>query len=326
MKKIIQDIKSQQFCRVYLIYGEEKYLVRGIKKRLIDGLDPSGDQMNLSVFAGKECEAKKVIDLAETLPFFADYRGIVMEDSGWFKSADDAMVSYIKEIPESTVLIFIESEVDKRSKMYKQVKSEGYICECSHPTESELTNWILKKLQKDQKKITKENMKYLLSKVGNDMENVDCELEKLLSYTFERDIIEQSDIDAVCISEITGKIFEMIDAIGNRNQKKALDLYYDLIAVREAPMKILYMLTRQFNIMYQVMELSEKHFPAAQIATSMGIQNFIVNKTLSQCKNFKIQTIKNALKYAVRLEEDVKQGNMNDTMAVELIIVRYSSV
>lgn len=326
MKKIIQDIETRKFERVYLIFGEERYLVRNLKKQLTDGISSSGDKMNISNFSGKDCDSKKIIDLAETLPFFSEYREIIIEDSGWFKSAEETMLTYIKDIPDTTVLIFVESEVDKRSKMYKQVKSTGYICECQHPSEAELMNWILKKFQKEHKKITKDTMKYLLAKVGNDMENVNCELEKLISYTFGKEVIEQVDIDAVCIGEITGKIFEMIDAIGNKNQKKALDLYYDLIAVREAPMKILYMLSRQFNIMYQVKELSEKHFPSAQIATNMGMQNFIINKTLSQCKNFKLQTISNALKYAIRLEEAVKTGNMNDTMAVELIIVKYSAV
>lgn len=324
MKNIIKDIENNELKRVYLVYGEEKYLVRNIKHRLIDGVISKDDTMNLSKFTGKDCTAKAIIEIADTLPFFAEQRLVLIEDSGWMKSGNDEIAEYMKRIPETTVILFVESEVDKRNKVYKQVKSVGYICECSRMNRSELSKWVLVRLNKEHKRITKENMNYLLDKLGNDMDNITSEVDKLVSYTLGREVIETEDIDKVCISEITGRIFDMVDAIGNKNQRKALDLYYDLIAVREAPMKILYMLARQFNIMFQVKEMSEKGIPAAEIAKNMGMQNFIVNKTLSQCKNFKMSVIKNAVNYCLKLEEAVKLGNMNDKMAVELIIVKYS--
>lgn len=324
MKNIVKDIENNDLKRVYLVYGDEKYLVRNIKNRLVHGIIQEGDTMNFTKFVGKDHAAKEVIETADTLPFFADYRLVLLEDTGWMKSGNDDIAEYIKQIPESTVLLFVESEVDKRNKVYKQIKSAGYICECNRMSQSELSKWILVRLNKEQKKITRENMTYLLGKLGDDMDNITSELDKLLSYTMGKDVIEAEDIDKICVSEITGRIFDMVDAIGNKNQRKALDLYYDLIAVREAPMKILYMLARQFNIMLQVKEMSLKGVPAAEMAKNMGMQNFIINKTLSQCKNFKLSTIKHAVSYCLKLEEAVKLGNMNDKMAVELIIVKYS--
>jgi DNA polymerase-3 subunit delta len=258
------------------------------------------------------------------MPFFANYRVILLEDTNWFKSANEEMSSYIEKISNETVIIFVESEVDKRNKLYKQVKSKGYVCECKRMNNSDLTKWILVRLKKENKNITRENMSYLLEKLGDDMDNITSELDKLISYTLGRNVIEREDIDKVCISEITGKIFEMIDALGDKNQKKALDLYYDLIAVREAPMKILFMLTRQFNIMYQIKEMSSKGVSKGDMAKNMGIAPFVVSKSIKQCENFKLSTLKNAINYCIKLEEAVKQGNMNDKMAVELIIVKYS--
>ncbi len=324
MKNIIKDIEKNELKRVYLIFGEEKYLIRTIKNRMIKGLVNDGDTMNFTKFAGKDSSVKEIIQTCDTLPFFAEHRVVLLQDTGFFKTSNDEMAEYMKDIPESTVMIFIESEVDKRNKVYKQVKNIGYICECSRMNRSELSRWILVRLNKENKKITKENMNYLLEKLGDDMENIVSELDKLISYTMGRDVIDTDDIDAVCISEITGKIFEMVDAIGSKNQKKALDLYYDLIAVREAPMKILYMLTRQFNIMLQVKEMAQKGKSAGEMAKNMGMQSFIINKTLSQCKNFKLSAIRNAVNYCLKMEEAVKMGNMNDKMAVELVIVKYS--
>ena len=116
----------------------------------------------------------------------------------------------------------------------------------------------------------------------------------------------------------------MIDAMGNKNQKRALELYYDLIAVREAPMKILYLLARQFNIMLQIKEQLENGLSPKSIASKIGMQPFIVSKTAKQCDNFKFGTIRMAMENCLKLEEAVKTGNMDDKMAVELIIIRYS--
>lgn len=324
MKNIVKDIEKKELRRVYLIYGEEKYLVRNIKNKLIHGIVAEGDTMNFTRYQGKDFTVREVIASADTLPFFADYRVVLIEDSGFMKSANDEMAEYIAHIPESTVMIFVESEVDKRNKIYKQVKNAGYICECTRMKNAELVKWVLVRLNKENKKITRENMNYFLEKVGDDMDNITGELDKLLGYTYGREVIEREDIDKVCISEITGKIFEMVDAIGNKNQQKALDLYYDLIAVREAPMKILYMLTRQFHIMLSLKEMTAMGKSAAEMAKNMGVQNFIVNKTLGQCRNFSVQTIRKAIDDCLKMEEAVKMGNMNEKMAVEMVIVKYS--
>ena len=65
-------------------------------------------------------------------------------------------------------------------------------------------------------------------------------MEKLFSYTLGRNEITVADIDAICTTQITNKIFDMIEAVATRQQRKALDYYYDLLALKEPPMRILY--------------------------------------------------------------------------------------
>ncbi len=171
MKNIKKDLEQKDIKRAYLIFGEERFLVRSAKNMLLRGLVTEGDTMNFTGYSGRECNAPKIIDLAETLPFFADYRVILVEDSGWFKTAADEMAEYVRQIPESTCIIFVETEVDKRNKLYKQVKTNGYICECKRATDKELAQWAARYLAKSGKKITGNDMKYLLEKLGDDMDN-----------------------------------------------------------------------------------------------------------------------------------------------------------
>ena len=108
MKTIDEDIKSGQFKRVYLLFGEEAYLKHQYKRKLKQALVASDDTMNFSSFEGKDTNPKAIIDLAETLPFFADRRLILIENSGFFKNSCEELAAYLPELPESTCLVFVE--------------------------------------------------------------------------------------------------------------------------------------------------------------------------------------------------------------------------
>ena len=276
MQNIMSDIKTRQFKPVYLLYGEESYLKRSYKKRLIQALNPEGDTINFHSFEGKGINTKEVIDIAETMPFFSDFRLILMENTGFFKSSCDDLADYVKDIPESTVLLFVEEEIDKRNRLYKAVKSKGYVCEMARQTDAKLIAWLLGMMGKEGKRI-REDMKFLLSRTGNDMENIYQEWLKLDAYTAGRDVIERTDIEAICSVQITGKIFDMIHAISERKQKKALEYYYDLLTLKEPPMRILYLMSREYNLLLQVKELAgEGEAAGADQSDRLGVDLLII--------------------------------------------------
>ena len=236
MKTLNEDLKSRQFKQVYLLCGEEGYLKKQYKNRFVKAMLPEGDTMNYSYYEGKNTPVKEAIDLAETLPFFAERRLIVFENTGFFKTAAGAdLADYIKDMPETTCFIFVEEEIDKRNKLYKAVKSKGYIAELSTQDAGTLKRWVAGLVRKEQKQISESVIVYFLDKVGTDMENIQGELEKVFCYALERDTITKEDIDAVCVTQITNHIFEMVDAVAAGNQQKALDLYYELLALKEPP-------------------------------------------------------------------------------------------
>ena len=106
MKTIDNDIKAEDFKKVYLLYGQERYLIKQYRDKLIKAMVSEGDSMNFSSFEGDGINQKEIIDLAETLPFFADRRVILIEDAGIFSKAGDELGEYLKDSPESTHFIF----------------------------------------------------------------------------------------------------------------------------------------------------------------------------------------------------------------------------
>ena len=325
MKTIDNDIKMGQLKNVYLLYGTEDYLKRQYRDKLKHALVEPDDTMNFSAYEGKDINPKELIDLSETLPFFKEKRMILVENSGFFKNSCDDLAEYMSQVPESTCFVFVEEEVDKRSKLFKAASRAGSAVEFETPKEDMLIRWILGRIQREGKKITQSVMQLFLSKTGSDMENIDKESEKLICYTLDKTEISAADVEAICTGQTENKIFEMIDAISAKNQKKALDLYYDLLALKEAPMRILFLIARQFQNLLLIKSMSAKGYPAVSIAKTAGMPSFAVQKNLRQAGAFKINQLKEAIEDCGQAEEDVKTGRMADQLAVELLIVKYSA-
>ena len=285
MKSIQEDIKNQQFKPVYLLFGEEAYLRQQYKQKLLDALMPEEDTMNYRRYEGKGIEPREIIDLAETMPFFADRRVILLEDTGFFKNKCEELAEYFKQLPESLCVM----------------------------------------LGREGKRITQRDMELFLTKTGTDMGNIRMELEKLLVYTMGRDIVSSADIEAVCTTQTSNKIFDMVRAVTERNQKKALDLYNDLLTLKEPPMRILFLLAKQFNQLMITKEMSEKGYGQPEIASQLGVPPFVVRNYFQIVKRYRLSQLRQAVEDFTEAEELVKTGRLGDVLSVELLIVKYSS-
>ena len=325
MDSLRDDIKKGVFKRVYLIWGEEDYLRDYYKKTLSDAVVPSGDTMNRSVFTGKEANEEKIMALAETLPFMSEKRLILVEDSGFFKKgAGKEFSDYLEHIPEETVLVFSEAEVDKKTRMFKTVtKLEGSV-ECKKPGERDLKVWIGSILSKSGKKIRASTVDFLISKSGTDMYLLKNEMDKLISYCGEREEITVEDIREIASSNLQSSVFSMIDDIAAGRQKKALEKYYEMLLLKEAPMKILSRISREFNKLVLAKELSKEKKGSREMAGVMQVPEFSVKKYVAAASRYTSRQLLDAVDDCLKTEDDVKKGKITDTLGAELLIIKYS--
>ena len=321
MQTLNQDIKEKSFKKIYLLYGDEPFLVGSYKKKLREAIT-GGDTMNFNYFEGKNPDVKEIISLADTMPFFAEKRLILVEDSGFFKASSEALASYLPSMPDTTCIVFAESQVDKRNKLYKMVKELGYAAEMQRQDTAQLVRWAGGILAREGRKITGRTMELFLSMTGEDMENIRMELEKIISYTMGKEVITDDDVKAVCTVQVTNRIFDMVSAIVNRQTRKAMDLYEDLLTLKEPPMRILFLIARQFNQILQVKELMAKGMDKGSIASRLKMQPFVVGKTMPQARQFSREQILECVRLCVEAEEAVKSGRLQDRLAVELLIAR----
>ncbi|MDE6686933.1 MAG: DNA polymerase III subunit delta [Lachnospiraceae bacterium] len=327
LEKLLQEIKDGNARQMYFLYGEEEYLKRQYRDKFLQALTDPEDTMNIHRFEGNKIDVQEVISLADTLPFFADQRTILIMDSGWFKSPCEEMAEYLKHPAETVRFLFVEKELDKRGKIYKTVSKDGIEIEFKEMEKASVHRWMSGMAAKEGKTINADAMELLTQRVGLDMGTIHNEMEKLFGYTHGRKQIVAADVEALVARSLEDRVFEMVEAIVGKQQKKALGLYYDLLALQKRPNDVLFLLTRQFNNMLQAKELKEKGFDKNGIAKKMRLpanQTFLADKYPRQAAKYRMEELKKIVVECVETEEAIKSGRIADKLGVELLIVKYS--
>ncbi len=324
MKRIDMDIKNGQLNHVYLLYGEERYLIRQYRDKLKKAIIDPDDTMNIASYEGGDVEVKDLIVAADTMPFFAERRLILVQDSKLFKKNTDALAEYFENIPETTYFVFVEDEVEEKTKIFKAVNKIGTAVRFTTPKEDILRKWIIGRIGREGKDITQAAYQSFIDKTGTDMENIEKELEKLICYTMDKKAIEVADVEAVTTEQISSKIYELVNIISNHQQKQALDMFYDLLSQKEKPSRILYSLTKHFDTLLSIKIMSSQGFHTREMEDRTGLKDWMIRKYQGQIRAFSIETLKKAVQDGVEYETAIKTGHIEEQLAVELFIIEYS--
>ena len=346
-RKLNEELKSGDYRRVYLLSGEQTYLRLQNRDKLVKALMGDGDAMNLTRWTGADVSARDIIDMACTLPFFADRRVIVLENTGLLNpksvtrsvsgaktsaavaQESEKLAGFIKEIPDTTAIIFAEESVDKRGKLYKAIdqsrKEElGEILECTTPDEADLRAWTAGIFRRSGLSVSGRTLALFLEYTGDDMLGIAGEAEKLCCYCIGKKEVTDKDVRDVCSPRIRDRIFDMIEAIALRDRKKALEIYMDLCSLRTAPQVILSLMRRQFDQLLKIKELSGR-MPDSEIARKVGVPPFVVTKKYKPAlRTYTTSDLTGALEDCVRADHESKSGKIDAGIAVEMFIVRHS--
>lgn len=329
MVSLKKHIKDNSFENIYLIYGEEEFLKRYYIDKMKEKIVPIGSEiMNLDIIENSDKEATGIIDMSETLPFMADKRLIIVKKSNFFvsgKNEDSTILSdYLGKFPNTTIVIFMEDKVDKRNKLYKAIKKYGCIAEINHPSETELVRWLINKFKKSDKILERNTGMYMVQTIGNDMDTLSVEVEKLVDYKGKEKNITKEDVDAISIKSVEVKIFDMIDCMGMKLNKRALEIFHGLIKSNESPIMILFMVTRQFRLLFQAKLLIKDGYNQNMISKKLGIPYFVANKCMSQSSRYSLEILEKALNECLKTDINIKTGKIKGDIGVEILILSFS--
>lgn len=321
MTVVNQHIASGEFSQIYLMGGSEQYLLAQFREKLVTALIDPTDTMNFVRYKGENAKADEIAEFASTMPFFADRRVVLVEDSDFFKKGNETMEKVLEELPETTTLIFSEDQIDKRGRLYKQVAKLGTVLNFETPDASMIERWLVGIFAKEEIQIERKALENLLEFVGLDMSNLANEAEKLVSYCYEKKTVTAEDVEKLSINQVEGKIFEMMDALSRRDSDATMKYYADLLALREPAMRLLFLITRQFRILLKTKLALETGTPYEKLASVLKVPPFTVKKYVAQCKGFSQKRLMECVGLCQEADTDIKTGRKKDTMAVEMLIV-----
>lgn len=322
-----QQIKKGEIASLYLFYGNEEFLLNDLLKKMRQEL--VGEENQIFNYQVLEEEKNSLFELEEavnTLPFLGEKRLVIFKAvklfSGEKKEGDQLLVKIIEDLPSFTHLVIISPQVDKRKKAYQTIIKNGEVIELSSLKPWELEKFLLEKVGLMGKSLDRQSMAYLLEMVGKDLRMLVNELEKAVLYVGEQAGISQKDLEDILSKQGEQNIFRFIDALGNRKSEDALDFLYQLLKLGEPPVKVLYMVTQQFRLIWQVKSLAEKGYDKASIANKIQQRSlYAVEKALSKGQNFSWTQLEHILEKILEADQKLKSSAESPKLTLEMLTI-----
>ena len=344
----------------YLLHGNDEFTCREQLKQLRQ----QGDfDYNQDTYYGGEVDLMTLTSTCNTIPFLADQRLVILEGlpkrrrgeeasavtaesketpakSGKAKKSkkgsknrsesragfEKGLVEYIPHLPETTVLIvLVDEELTSSSPLLKVAVEHGRVMQCTLPKGAALETWISKRAAGLGVKITAEAAALLANFIGNQLRLLANELDKLAMYVGPSATITAEDVRQLSAQVQEARIFDLTDALAQRNRKQALDLLHDLLADGEPPLRLISTITSQVRSLLLVKELAGEGLRIPQIVSATGMAPFVAEKALRQVGKFSPSQLEGIYRQLLATDADLKRSRMTPDMALDLLVVNFGN-
>jgi len=314
------QLKGKNPSSLYLFFGEEEYLKKVYVNRIFSLVDDGGfEEFNKITIDFKSCSLSEIDDAIDSFPVMCEKKIILIRKSGIFYKANEEQKEYwlnrMDNLPDYAILIFDESEVDKRSALYKKAAKLGVDVEFEYINETELVTWVLREVLKEKKKMSKDVAQYFVSICDSGMSGIKNELDKLLNYCGQT--ITKTDVEKIVSKAVGVKVFELTDRIMAKNADGALSILSDLKTVKEPAFKILYLLLSTFDKMLKSSLLLSQGMGYTEIASKIGVAPFVAQKYANSARGFGENYLTDRISEVAELDLAIKNGEVGEWEALE---------
>ena len=283
-----RDIREGDIGPLYYVYGDEPYLVeRGVKRLLERAVSPDFREFNLTVFYGGEAKGDEIIEAAQTLPMFAERRVVLVRKSGALSAAAlETLAGYVQDPVPSTCLVFQGEKIDQRKKFFVELKKNGSLVEYKRPYENQLGPFIREEAAAHGKRLEPAAIELLAYFVGNNLQDLATQVEKIALYVGSREHVRVDDVKAVASDTKVDSVFDLANALGEKNLDKALRTLQTILRDGEAPLMVLAMMTRHFRQLWRVRELVDRKVPSQEISKAAGVHPYFIRGVMAQAGGY----------------------------------------
>jgi len=295
-ENILNFTKQGKIYPVYLFYGKENYLKEDILKKLRNRLiDPAYRELNYKVFYGEKLSINEVINDLETLPLISEHKLVVIKEAEKINKNDETkLINYFNRLSlknNFSTLIIIYKESIPNKELITAIKRVGIASNFNITDKAKLTLWIKSKFRQSNKKITQEALFYLQSIIGPDLGRLFNEIEKIDIYTKDQKIIEKEDVMISIGGSESVNIFKVLDSIGDKDIKNAIDGLVKLNQGNLHHLSIFAMIYRQIKLILQTKLLLAGGFNFKEVEKKLKLPYFVVEKIIKQSKKYTFKEI-----------------------------------
>lgn len=334
IEELETDLKQGNIHSMYLLYGEETFLLDSVVKKIKTNFGESIKGINYIIL--DETNVQNIISDIETPAFGYDKKLIIAKNTGIFKKTkktatstlDLKIAEYINSnlemIKESVILVFIEEAVEK-NKLVEIIDKEGIVCNFEELKLPQIIQRLKAICNGYKVNVTDNNLQLLVEYVGTNMQDLINEIRKLIEYAGAGGTIEKSVIENLVIKKIDAIIFDLTDNLGKKDIAKAMQVLDGLIINKEPIQKILITLYNHFKKLY-IVKLSEEY--NRNLAESMNLkpnQLFLTTKYKKQAEYFEKIELRKILEELTNLDKNYKIGQIDLNVGLKSILCAYCS-
>ncbi len=315
-------LKRGEIGPLYYFHGDEPYLMERAINRLLEQIvDPVSRDFNLNLYYGTESKGNEIADAAQTLPMFAEWRVVLVKrGQALSPAALDHLLPYVQNPSPTTCLIIQGEKIDQRKKFFTEFKKQGALVECKRPFENQLGTFIRSEAGNHGKKVDPAAAELLARLVGNNLQELAAQLEKVAIYVGQRGAIGLDDIRAVVSDTKVDTVFELANALGERDLSGAMRRLQTILRDGEAPLMLLAMVTRHFRQLWQVREMMDRKATEQEISRKTGINPYFLKGIQRQARNYAPIECRRLFDRLLAADLSMKSGGRPATVMGELVM------
>lgn len=327
MKDLKKQLADKNIRKLYCFTGPEQYLVRHYVNEIVKTLLPEENvrSLNYSVFE-ENVTFEQIEDAVSIFPAFSERRVVVVKEPNLSKTGEKQQryEKFFKSLPDYICLIFIQSDPDKRTSLYKALNKYALVVECDWQKADALTKWVIKVFASYGKQISESDAAFFVNLLDPDMTFMLLEIEKIICYMGEKTQVTRNIINDMVSKSVKARIFDMIDAMSQRKISEALSIMDELIELKEPVPLIMAMVGKQFFTLLKAKKMEEERVPQNEMARLLGIMPYYIGKVRKQASNFSRDVLKRLAYKCTEIDLAVKTGQVDGRLAIELLLMEMN--
>ncbi len=322
ISEAVKNLKRNNFLPVYYFFGEDSYSIDNTVKYIQNAMEPFiTSDFDKETFYGESKNLNEVLNFAATFPFSSEKKLIIFKE---FEKVRDKknLTSYLKSPVDFTTLIITHegkiSSLD--SEPYKSLLQNNFIFEAKELKGSSLINWLIDYSTKNKRTLTSENAQLLVDIVGENRSLLEAQLEKIFIFLADEKEITLEAIKSLSTSLKEFNIFDLQNALAEKDKTKALKISYNLLEKGSEPIQIVYMLTRYFTQLARLNELKAKGGSEYEIARSIGTHPFYLKEYFKARSRYSDEDLFNVVKALLKADLSIKTTTMEPKVLLTILI------